>query len=407
VSSEVLEGTEAPGGVNYGDFSFRVKRWVLAGLADAAAAALLANASDVHPSLACFRVRVGEGFLELSATDTERTVLAVSGAVDAKDSPEGIAREVFVPAKKLQAILREAPDTEVTLAVKKNQARLTAGGGTWMLTLPDSSDYPELIEIGGLEFTDFQREKFLTALRAVRHVVSRDSGRPTLTQAEVRADPDDPERTVVTASDGSRFARARVDGFPPPAEPLCIPSRALDDLIKLLAAGQSDTAGAALTENAMVFKSGSVVFSVLRRSTPFPDVDKLLLKPALENDQELSVSKEELAAAVRRVRINADGETSAIVLEAEANTLTVVSRDKNGNSATEDIPAAWDLGNGGTRRVLCVNHVFLAEMLAVHPDKSVKFKLGKDIGKRRSQVLLQGDGITQILSQMIPSLVGY
>lgn len=378
---------------------------MLAGLADAAAAALPASAAQ--PVLGCFRVRVGEGFLELAATDMERTIMTTSGAVDAKDTAEGVAYEVFVPAKKLQAILKEAPDGEVALTVKKNQAQLTAGSGSWTLALPDSGDYPELISVANKEFTSFEREKFLSGLRAIRHVVSRDAGRPPLTQAEVRADPDDETRAVITASDGSRFARAAIDGFPAPLEPLCIPSSALDDLARMLAAGQSDKAGVALTEEAMIFQSGAVVLAIQRRSTPFPDVDRLLLKPALENDRVLSLDKGELAAAVRRVRINADGETSAIVLEAEASTVTVVARDKGGNSAVEEVPALWDAGNGGPRRVLCVNHVFLAEMLAVYPGNTVQFRLGKDIGKRRSQVLLQGEGITQILSQMIPSLVGY
>lgn len=399
--SEVLEGTQAPGGVSYGEFSFRVKRHVLAVLADAAAAALPATVA--MPALGCFRVRVGLGFLELAATDMERTVLAVSGAVAAKDAPEGTAYEALVPAKKLRDILKEARDGEVTLAVSKNQARLTAGSGSWTLSLPDGGGYPELIYPGGLEFTAFDREKFLVGLKSVRHVVSRDAGRPPLTQAEVRADPDDAGRTVVTASDGSRFARAVIDGFPPPQEPVCVPSSALDDLVRLLAGGQSDTAGLALTEEAMVFQVGPVILAVARRTTPFPDTDKTLLKPALENSLELSLDKAELAAAVRRVRINSDSETAAIVLEAEGSTVTVVSRDKGGNSAVEEIPASWS----GSRRVLCLNHVYLAELLAVHPGNTVKFRLGKDVGKKRSQVLAEGDGIVQILSQMIPSLVGY
>lgn len=405
--SEVLEGTEAPGGVNYGEFSFRVKRWVLAGLAEAAAAALPASAGIV--SLGCFRVRAGDGFLELAATDMERTVLAQTAAVDAKDAEDGACHETFVPARKLLAILKEAPDGEVHLHVKKNQAQLTAGAGSWNLALPDSAGYPDLINPGMLTFTDVEREKFLAGIRAIRHVVSKDAGRPPLTQAEVRADPATPvgetcEHTVITASDGSRFARARIDGFPPPAAPLCIPSSALDDLTRVLAAGQADYAGVALAEDDLVFRVGSVVLAVRRRSTPFPNMDKLLLQPALENDQELLVDKEELAAAVRRVRINADGETSAIVLEAGEGSVNVVSRDKLGNSASEGVIAGWP---AGSERVLCVNHVYLAEMLAAHPGNEARFRLGKDLGKRRSMILLQGDGITQVMAQMTPSLVGY
>jgi DNA polymerase III sliding clamp (beta) subunit (PCNA family) len=374
-----------------------VKRWVLAGLAEAVAQAL--PSSVAMPALGCFRVKVGEGFLELAATDMERTILAASSAV-AVD--EGTSGEAFVPARRLMAILKESPDTDVTIAVKKNQAQVTAGTGSWTLILPDSSGYPELVSPAKLEFKDYGRERLLAGLRAVRHVVCRDAGRPPLTQVEVKDADDDTAHSVITASDGTRFARALVERYPLAAS--CIPASALDDLTRILAAGQSEDAGIAQSDDVLAFRAGPVVLAVARRSTPFPDVDRLLLKPARENADALTVDRDELAAAVRRVRINADGETSAIVLDVAEGSVTVVARDKLGNSATEAVVAGWA---GAKPRSLCVNHVFLTEMLAAHAGKSCEFRLGKDLGKRRSMVLLEGDGIVQVIAQMAPALVGY
>lgn len=394
-----FEGTEPPGGVSYGEFAFRVKRWVLLGLAEAVAQAL--PSSTAMPALGCFRVRAGEGFLELAATDMERTILAASSAVAADDTGEGTVHEAFVPARRLMAILRESPDTDVTVAVKKNQAQVTAGTGSWTLILPDSSGYPELVDPGKLKFTAYGREKLLGGLKAVRHVVCRDAGRPPLTQVEIKDDDLTPE-TVITASDGIRFARARVSRYPISAS--CVPASALDDLTRILGAGQSEDVGVAESDDVLAFQVGPVILTVARRTTPFPDVDRLLLKPAMENQFALRVDRDELVAAVRRVRINADGETAAIVLEVTEGSLTVVARDKLGNSATEAVAAVWEQGKD---RVLCVNHTFLAEMLAAHTGKSCEFQLGKDLGKRRSMVLLQGDGMVQVIAQMAPALVGY
>jgi DNA polymerase III sliding clamp (beta) subunit (PCNA family) len=403
--ADPFEGAEPSGGVSYGEFSFRVKRWVLSGLAEAVAQAL--PSSVALPALGCFRVTVGEGFLELAATDMERTILAVSSAVDAKDTSDGTPNEAFMPARRLMAILKESPDTDVTITVKKNQAQVAAGSGSWTLILPDSSGYPELVSPAKLKFAAYGRERLLAGLRAVRHVVCRDAGRPPLTQVEIKADPDDEGRSFITASDGTRFARATVERYPLAAS--CIPASALDDLTRILAAGQSEDAGIAQSDDVLAFRAGPVVLAVARRSTPFPDVDRLLLQPARENTDPLTVDRDELAAAVRRVRINADGETSAIVLDIPAGTVaggsvTVVARDKLGNSATEDVVAGWA---GAKSRSLCVNHVFLTEMLAAHGGKSCEFRLGKDLGKRRSMVLLEGDGIVQVIAQMAPALVGY
>lgn len=384
-------------GVSYGEFDFQVKRWVLQGLADLSAAALPASAAI--PALGCYRVRAGEGFLELAATDMERTILAVTGSVVATSSSDGTYHEALIPARKLQAIIRELPEVDVTVSVKKNQAQVKAGTGSWTLALPDGSDYPELLSPATLDFKNYEREALLAGLKSVRHVVSRDAGRPALTQLQIKDG--ELKESVTTASDGSRFARARIKRYP--ITGTCVPSSALDDLVRILAGGQSDSVMVAETDEATVFKVGPVVLAVARRSTPFPDVDRLLLQPAMENQDVLSVDKDELSAAVRRVRINADGETSAIVLEVADGSVTVVARDKAGNSATETIVAGW----AGKDRVLCVNHVSLAEMLAAHPGKTCEFRLGKDVGKRRSMVLLQGDGLVQLIAQMVPALVGY
>lgn len=385
---------------DYGTFQFRVKRWVLAGLAEAVLPAV--SPSAVQPVLSCFRVRVGDGFLELAATDMERTILASSAAVQAEDASDGTPHEVFIPARKLQAILKEAPDAEVTVKVAKNKAVISAGAEQ-VLLLPDSGDYPALTEVGQLEFSQYSREKLLAGLKAVRHVVCKDAGRPPLTQVSVlgtlgEADPDG--ASSVTASDGIRFARSKAEGFP---LSMCIPSSALDDLTKLLGASQEDEIGVTLTDEELVFRTGWVTLAVTRRSTPFPDMDRLLLQPALENEDVLRVTKDELAAAVRRVRINADSETSAIALELGEGSVKVVARDKTGNSASEGIVADWK----GAARVLCVNHVFLTEMLAAHPEATCEFRIGQDLGKRRSMILLTSTAITQVIAQMAPALVGY
>jgi DNA polymerase III sliding clamp (beta) subunit (PCNA family) len=401
----VNEAGEPAAGEDYGEFTFRVKPYVLKALAAAAGAAVPGSVPLGKPVLGCYRVRVSHAGLQLAATDMERTVLASTEAVWAGDSVDELSyAQAFIPAKKLQAVLKEAPEESITFEVKKNRAVVSAGSTSWVFALPDSSEYPELLDPSGLDFCLYPREKFLAGLRAVRHAVCRDAGRPMLTQVEIGSPEgsDGFDGRRITASDGTRFARAELDEFP---VPMCIPSPVLDDLTRLLAGSLSDEVHVAATEDALVFRADSTVLAVARRSTPFPDMDKQLLGPAGDNDQVLAVDRDELASAVRRVRVHADADTAAIVLVAEGSTVTVVSRDQAGNSASVPVPLA--AGWHGKERVLCVNHVFLAEMLAAHPDMACEFRLGKDLGKRRSVVLLEGTGTVQVLTQMASAQVGY
>jgi DNA polymerase III sliding clamp (beta) subunit (PCNA family) len=399
----VNEADEPAAGTDYGEFTFRVKPYVLKALAAAVAPAV--PSSGQFPVLSCYRVRVSHAGLELAATDMERIVLASTEAVWTGDSvDESASAEAFIPAKKLQAVLKEATEESITVAVKKDRATVTAGSASWVFALPDSGEYPQLLEPSELGFFLYPAEKFLAGLKAVRHAVCRDAGRPMLTQVEIGAPEgsDGFEGRRITASDGTRFARAELDEFP---HPMCIPSSALDDIVRLVSGSQGDAVGVAVTEDALVFRADHVVFAVARRSTPFPDMDKQLLGPAGDNDQVLAVDREELSAAVRCVRVNADADTAAIALVVEGSTVTVVSRDQVGHSASVPVQLVTDWP--GKERVLCVNHVFLAEMLAAHPDVTCAFRLGKDLGKRRSVILLEGTGTVQVLTQMASSLVGY
>ena len=186
---------------------------------------------------------------------------------------------------------------------------------------------------------------------------------------------------------------------------MAIPSGALDSLVKTLEGSELDEVHAGETGSHLVFRVGSTVFLASKLLAKFPDVEKLLLRPALENRLLLTADKAELGDAIRRVRINADPETSAIGLQLSAGTLTAIARDKYGNRAEESIAAGWD----GPDRLVAVNHQFLSDMLAAHPSASCRFWLGPEAGKKRSVLMLRDDdtGTIGIIYQMLASLVGY
>jgi DNA polymerase III sliding clamp (beta) subunit (PCNA family) len=206
----------------------------------------------------------------------------------------------------------------------------------------------------------------------------------------------------VTACDGTRFARTVLPGFPLAMQ---VPSGALDSLVKMLESTELDEVHAGETGSQLVFRAGGSVFLAAKMLAKFPDVEKLLLRPALENKLLLTADKADLAGAVRRVRINADEETSAIGLRLARGSLAVIARDKYGNRAEETIAAGWEHGE----RLAVVNHKFLTDMLDAHPAEQCRVWLGPEAGKKRSVLMLRDEesGTTGIIYQMLASLVGY
>lgn len=382
-------GTEPPGGVDYGEFSFTVKRFVLADATDWAASAVTTQAGSL-PVLTCFQVRVTDAGLRVAATDLQRTVIAVSEAVDTK-APEG--SQVYLPSGRLLKMLTESPEGDITIEVKKSLATVTAANGAfWDLNLVPPDGFPVLPDPDGLTWDSYSRLKLLDGLKNVRHAVCRDASRVTMTQvALTQAD--------ITAADGNRMARVALEGYP---VNMFIPAPVLPDLVRLLGRPVDDI-GVAETAKALLFGSGNVTVAVNKRFNEWPDIDKLMVSPTKGYDQVLGVDRETLLGAIRRVRINADASTSAIALSLDNGTMTVYSRDTDGNSAEEAITASWEHGE----RLLVVNHAYLTDMLTAHPQEWCEFKVGKDVAKKRSMVRLSHESTIQVMTQLAPKLVGY
>jgi DNA polymerase III sliding clamp (beta) subunit (PCNA family) len=386
--------------------TFTMQRQWLAQLADWAVTAV-PSGTPTLPVNGCFRVDVEPERITVAATDQQLTVFATTQVVEVKN-----AGTVFLPAKRLRELLAAAPEGDVTIAVKGLAAKVTAGSASWALRLFPAGGYLGLPDLSGAEFAEVGREGLLKALQAVRHAVGKDLGRPSYTQVRIAQSGG---CMAAMAADSSQFARARLPGFP---FPLSIPLTVLDDLTKLLAKGQDDQVEVAETDTLVVFRVGYVTLAAARSGSEFPD-PAVLLRPVADDDRRLVVDKADLVGALRRVRVNADQNTSAVALlasgEGGRQSLTVLARDKDGNSAQDTIPVAdWSqAGPGGQREAVAgdqqmvVNAVFLGAMLAAHPSAACQFLIGRDRGPSRAAVLLEDDaaGIVSTCTQM--TQVGY
>lgn len=380
----------------YGSFEFTVRKALLSQAVDWALPAVPSSATlPVH---GCLKVTVTPERLRVAATDQQETVFADVRAVIAE--ADGW---VLLPGKRLRAILAEAPDGDVHVAVKGGHAAVSAGGALWSLRLTPPDGYSELPDDSGWEFHGADRATLAGALGVVRHAVGRDAGRPAYTQVRIA---EAGGVMFADATDAAQFARAPVPGFP---VPLTVPGRALDSLVKLLAKSQDEEVQVAVSAAHVVFRAGPVTMAVRRSEHPFLDVDRTFLDKVAGNSLRLATDKAALATALRRVRINSDQRTSAVALVVRGSgpdaTLTVTSRDAGENSAEETLPCSWD----GGPQVLVVHAAFLADMLAAYPSPECEFWIGSADGPGRPPLLLRDAEklVTGTCPQLAPQLVGY
>lgn len=385
----------------YEAFSFTGKRHLLERVAQLAGAVV--PKADFSPVLKNFLVTTSAEGLILAATDLELAIIATTPAITCTLPSGKSSIRAVLPAKRLLAILSEAPDTDVTVRVVGDTATVTAGSAEWVLKLSsDGKDFPDthVTVPEGAYFHPVPRKPLADALRTVRYAVGTSQE-----LAQIAIAPNTKGEMCVTASDRNRFARVLLPGFPVALRVPAV-SGTVSEVIRVLDSTEADHVSVADVGQRIVFRTPMVTLMVTKMGKEFPDVEKLILAPVMANQDELILDAAELRAALRRVKIAADDKTSAIAIELANGEATLVARDKARNRATETVKATW----AGGERQLVVNHEYLAEMLAANRAPSCTFRLGKDQGKRRSMVLLEDKdaGVTGIISQMTDTrLLGY
>lgn len=361
--------------------NFEIKKFVLQALLEKAITVVPTR--DVMTVLKCFQFQLDPQRLRVVASDLEMSLVASTPMVSV--SQHGTA---CFPARKLLEIVKSGEDADVAIKVKNTTARIDIGRASWTLQLPGGYDYPAMPAITEAEFTVINRRIFLDAIQSVRYAASRDPSRANLNILDLHDG-------KLTACDGSRIQQIRIIELP---ISLRIPISAVDDLLRLLKLSELETIDVGQSNSQLIFRFGSDVLIVSKFHAQFPDMEAQMLRPAMENKHLLDVGKADLLDAIRRVRIVADPESSAIALDLDDTALTISAKDKYGNTARETIEATW---NGPGTRSVMVNHRYLADMVNTYGDATCTFKLGDDTKTRRTPILLSSkDGRVGLVQQM-------
>lgn len=298
---------------------------------------------------------------------------------DKGEYEEGL--DFIAPASRLHSIVRQAPNGLLQLTIKGTLLTVVSGATSWDIKMPvvpypkmPLPKYPEL---------EISAEVLREAIKATRKAMAESHLRPSLRMLSIR-------KGAMTSCDGSRLAQFSLGEDFPRDFDTAIPFNSVGLLWELLKSQDIEGVGLSNMESHHVFvirekDKGDVILLAKKLTSTFPNVEQLMLRPALENKQAFEVSRAELIKAIDRVRINADPETEVIGVALSDKSLTVASRDKDGNSSSEIIPSSWI----GKDRILTVNHKYLTSLLRGLDSTNSLFYLGEDTKSRKSVLLLK------------------
>lgn len=362
------------------DMSFEIDKTALSNLIKRTLSVVPISPS--LPSLSNFLVSTYGSSLQLAATDLNTAVMSVAK----KGVQVGDSGKALLPARRLAAIVKELDSNEkISIGVQNNVAVILSDKAKWTVSLQKLSSYPTLNFSAKL--SKYSRVALLTAIEKIKFAASTNPAQPALTVING-------ELGKLTASDGQRLQQIVLEKELP--FPLVLPASKLDLLIKALKDSQIDYLSLGQNEKYTIFATDMNVTALARVSTKFPNVEKAILKPAMENDQELIIDRRALIEAVKKVKVSSDSELGLITLAISSTIIEVRAKDRSGNEAQAQISGGiWS----STPRLVTLSHKDLLDMLYSHDSDKCSVMLGSDTKIKKLPVLVRDSGLTSVLHQ--------
>ena len=295
--------------------------------------------------------------LHLAATDME---LSLRTTVAAEVTGEGA---VVVPGRVLTDLARLLPAEQVEITFAEQDAAVVIRSGSYSsrLNVYAAEDFPKLPSTD-VALQDVEAESLLRTIEQVSRSASRDESRPVLTGVLVRFEG---TKLVMAATDSYRLSVKETElSAPGPELEAIIPARALTELSRLATVG---TVGLAVSENHVVFGTGSSWLTTRRIDGQFPNYKQLLPETF---EVELSLPRVELLGVVRRAAVVAQRNTPLRLRFADGE-LTVAAQSQDYGETSETLPAAYS----GEPLEIGFNADFLREGLESIATETVELRL--------------------------------
>jgi DNA polymerase-3 subunit beta len=256
------------------------------------------------PILSHLLVEAKDGTLSLTATDLD---LSIRTSADVSVDREG---RVAVPARKLLEMVRELPPEFVEVVVEKGTATFTFGGGAgrFHLVTAEPDDFPQIPKMEGAKKFTLPLKSFERAVERTVYAVSGDEMRPEMNGVLFQLSRD---KFNLVATNGHRLARASVAGSFSGDADVIVPPKALHQVLRLAGGKSIGDLQVTMSKQYVLFEIGKTrIYSRLIEGM-FPNYEHVIPR---ENKKKVTIHRELLTAALKRVAILADTITHQVKL---------------------------------------------------------------------------------------------
>ncbi|MFW5955391.1 MAG: DNA polymerase III subunit beta, partial [Rhodothermales bacterium] len=257
--------------------------------------------------------------LRFSATDLEISIVETI-SVNFEDAPTDSRTRVAVPAKRLLDTLRALPDVPIQFSTDDEfGVTLKTDYGMYKMVGQDGADYPALPELDVQAKVQTTGRTLKRAIQKTSFAVSKDALRPAMMGVffQIAADGG---RAVAT--DGHRLVKLDVAGLTS-EEPLkfIVPEKALS-LAARIARDTDCTISVGEGYVELDFTESRVVARLIDES--YPNYEAVI---PLDNDRRMTISRDAMLAAVKRVGLYSSSMTNQIRLSLDTGKVEISAED--------------------------------------------------------------------------------
>ena len=303
------------------------------------------------PILECILFERDGDALRLSATDLE---ISIVQRLEVRfEEGAGEAQRVAVPAKRLLDTLRALPELPLTFEADGDfNVALTTDQGRYKMVGHDGADYPALPELETERKTTASAALIKRAVTKTSFAVSKDALRPAMMGVYFQIGP---EEGRAVATDGHRLVKLTLADLVADEDTrFIVPEKALSLAGKV--AGEAECS-IQVGEGYVSFDFEDATVLARLIDETYPNYQAVI--PS-QNDRRLTIDRQALLNAVRRVGLYSSSMTNQIRLQLESDHVRIAAEDiERSSEAHETVLCEYD----GEDMTIGFNSVYLTEVL--------------------------------------------
>lgn len=275
-------------------------------------------------------IKAEDGKLWVTTTDLD---MSVKNAVEAEVTEAGCTT---LPIRRLVSIVRELPEGRIAFEVdEKDSAAIQCGASSFRIHGLPMSDFPPIPEADGNKCYRIDQGAFREMLRKTAYAASLDETRRVLNGVLLAFKE---SKLTTVATDGRRLALVEHEvEFPPENDvELILPSKAVSELIHIL--GNDGDLRIFVQKNQAIFEFGDTIMCSKLIDGVYPNY-RQVIPPGC--DERVTIEREALLTALRRVSIIADDKSNATKLTFSENQLEILSSSPDIGEARELLPIKY------------------------------------------------------------------